>query len=67
MKKVLNVTVERVKKGWSMKDVSEKIGVSRPMISYYESGKNLPSQARRKQFEALFGTNAVYLFSEVGK
>lgn len=35
----------RIARGMSMKDLAEKIGVSRQMISYYESNKKSPSTA----------------------
>lgn len=67
MVKILNFKIERIKRGWTMQEVADKIGVSRPWISYLENGKQLPSQLRRKQLSELFEVDALYLFSEVGK
>lgn len=67
MKIIKNITVERAKRGWTMKDVADKMGITRPMISYYESGEHIPSPARRKQLEEVFEVDSIHLLSEVSK
>ena len=37
------LTSARLARGMSMKELAEKIGVSRQMVSYYESNKKNPS------------------------
>ena len=52
----------RIQKGYSLQEVADKIGVSKQMISKYESGISMPSSEKLIAFSKLFGQKVDYFF-----
>lgn len=55
----------RIARGMSMKDLAEKIGVSRQMVSYYESGKKSPSTATLLEIMAVLKFPREFFSAEI--
>lgn len=55
----------RIARGMSMKDLAEKIGVSRQMISYYESNKKSPSTATLLEIMAVLKFPREFFSAEI--
>lgn len=55
----------RIARGMSMKDLAEKIGVSRQMISYYESNKKSPSTATLLEIMAVLRFPREFFSSQI--
>lgn len=47
---------ERLKLGYTQKELGEKIGVSRGTISNYESGETIPDENKSRLLNAVFST-----------
>src|SRR5690349_5493005 len=52
---------ERLLRGWSQKDVADRIGASYYYLSRWERGTTMPSPYYRQKLCALFGKNAAAL------
>lgn len=55
----------RIARGMSMKDLAEKIGVSRQMVSYYESSKKSPSTATLLEIMAVLKFPREFFSAEI--
>lgn len=65
MKKILNITVERAKRGMTIRELADRIGVSGTYVSYLETGQRTASKERREQLSEVFEVDAITLFNEV--
>ncbi len=54
----------RKERGWKQSDLSEKTGIDRNMISYYENGKYLPSADALLKIAEIFDISIDYLLIE---
>jgi len=52
----------RIHKGLSLQEVADKIGVSKQMISKYETGKSLPNSSKLIALSKLFNQKVDYFF-----
>ena len=55
------ITKLRVSKGISQSQLSQKLGVKRSVVSYYESGERLPSYDVLMEMGRVFGVSLDYL------
>ena len=55
------ITKLRVAKGLSQSQLSQKLGVKRSVVSYYESGERLPSYDVLIEMGRVFGVSLDYL------
>ncbi len=51
----------RLERGWSKKDAAEAAGCLRPEISYYESGKRVPTVEKLALIARAYGDDSGYL------
>ena len=54
-KKYSGIANARHEKGWTQRELAEKIGVSQGLISNYENGASTPTEAALKRLSAVLG------------
>lgn len=49
------IRIARAQKGWNQETLAQHIGVTRPQISLWESGKNWPAPVQRERLREVLG------------
>jgi Zn-dependent peptidase ImmA (M78 family) len=64
MESIVSVRIKnsRIQKGLSLQEVADNIGVSKQMISKYETGKSIPNSAKLIALSKLFSQKVDYFF-----
>ena len=61
---MLNLKIERIKKGWTQSTLAEKVNVNTFTISRYETGESNPPIETLKKLSEVLGVSIDYLLKE---
>jgi len=62
---MLSILIARRKKGLTQEELASEVGTSKQAISYYETGKRIPSSIMLKKLAEKLDVTADYLLKEV--